>query len=162
MESIKKFKIYRLVSDNAHYLIWSLGVASVFGSLYFSEVEKLPPCNLCWWLRIFLYPVAFIMSVAIVRRDFKSSFYMTLSLAVPATLLSFYHSLLQWGIVKEANVLCSTTAAVPCDKPDFLFLGFITIPFLGFLTSLAILILSLIGVSRNPKKKIKPTLTLTA
>lgn len=149
MNYIKNLRLYKLIAANAHYLIWSLAVASIFGSLYFSEIEKLQPCNLCWWLRILLYPLAFIMTVAILRNDLKTSFYAVLSLAIPATFLSFYHSLLQWGVVKEANILCSATAAVPCDKPDFMWLGFITIPFLGFLTSMAIVILSLIGISGN-------------
>jgi disulfide bond formation protein DsbB len=89
------------------------------------------------------------MSVAIIRQDYKSAYYMVLSLSIPASLLSFYHSLLQWGVIKEAEVLCSSTAAVPCDKPDFLFLGFITIPFLGFVTSLAITLLSLLAIKQS-------------
>jgi disulfide bond formation protein DsbB len=149
LELIQNSKPYKLVADNAHYEIWALAVASIFGSLYFSEIKELPPCNLCWWLRILLYPIAFIMTVAIIRKSFHNIYYEVLALAIPATLLSFYQSLLQWGIVKEAQVLCSSTAAVPCDKPDFLFLGFITIPFLGFLTSLAITALCLIAIHKQ-------------
>jgi disulfide bond formation protein DsbB len=146
LELIQNSKPFKLVADNAHYEIWALAVASIFGSLYFSEIKELPPCNLCWWLRILLYPIAFIMTVAIIRKSFQNIYYEVLALAIPATLLSFYHSLLQWGVIKEAQVLCSSTAAVPCDKPDFLFLGFITIPFLGFLTSLGISALSFIAI----------------
>lgn len=141
--------LYKQLVNNIHYLVWTLGVASIFGSLYFSKIKDLQPCNLFWWLRILLYPIAFIMSVAIIRQDYKSAYYMVLSLSIPASLLSFYHSLLQWGVIKEAEVLCSSTAAVPCDKPDFLFLGFITIPFLGFVTSLAITLLSLLAIKNS-------------
>ena len=152
ISNIEKSKIYNSIVDNAHYAIWALGVGSIFGSLYFSEIKELPPCNLCWWLRILLYPIAFIMTVAIIRRKFDNIYYEVLALSIPASLLSFYHSLLQWGVVKEAQVLCSSAAAVPCDKPDFLYLGFITIPFLGFLTSIAITLLSLLAIRKANKQ----------
>lgn len=149
LNSVKQTKLYNLIVDNAHYEIWALAIASIFGSLYFSEIKELPPCNLCWWLRILLYPIAFIMTVAIIRKSFQNIYYEVLALSIPASLLSFYHSLLQWGIVKEAQVFCSSTAAVPCDKPDFLYFGFITIPFLGFVTSLTITLLSLLAIHKQ-------------
>ncbi len=123
------------------YVVWVIALGCVFGSLYFSEIVKLVPCTLCWWLRIFLYPIAFIMSVAIARKESRLAPYYVLPLAIPATILSFYHSLLQWGVIRETITVCSAQSAVPCDKPDFLLLGFITIPFLGFLSSITIVLL---------------------
>lgn len=151
IEKIINNKYFIIFNENIPYLIWGIGAISIFGSLYYSEVLKYEPCTLCWWLRILLYPVAIIMSVAILRKDQKNAYYYILTLAIPAVLLSFYHSLLQWGIIKEVNLLCSATAAVSCAKPDFMLLGFITIPFLGFLASIALVALSAIAIYTNKK-----------
>lgn len=142
---IKKF------INSVPYLVWLLSVSAIFGSLYFSEVAKLEPCTLCWYLRILLYPIFFISSVAILRHETKIMPYYVLPLAIPATLLSFYHSLLQWGLIQETNVLCSATANVACDQSSFTFFGFVTIPFLGFICSLLIVSLSLISLKTKDK-----------
>jgi disulfide bond formation protein DsbB len=97
MESIKKFKIYRLVSDNAHYLIWSLGVASVFGSLYFSEVMNFAPCVLCWYQRILMYPLALILLVGIWKKDKNVDSYV-LPFSILGFLIALYHNLLYYNI----------------------------------------------------------------
>lgn len=135
------------------YVVWGIALGCVFGSLYFSEIVKLVPCTLCWWLRIFLYPIAFIMSVAIARKESRLAPYYVLPLAIPATILSFYHSLLQWGVIRETITVCSAQSAVPCDKPDFLVLGFITIPFLGFVSSTCIVILSFLQLYLKKKNQ---------
>lgn len=106
-------------------------MGSIFGSLYFSEIEKLPPCLLCWWQRIFMYPIAFIMSVAILRKDTKAIYYV-MPLSIIGVIAAFYHSLLQWGVIKEDVLDCSVNAAVSCTDVQINWLGFITIPFMSF------------------------------
>jgi disulfide bond formation protein DsbB len=151
VKDILNTKYVKLFTNNIHYIIWFIAIGCLFGSLYFSEVVGLIPCTLCWWLRIFLYPLAFISSVAIVRKETNILPYYVLPLAIPATILSFYHSLLQWGVIKETITICSAQSAVPCDKPDFLFLGFVTLPFLGFISSIALVGLSFLQIYLQKK-----------
>lgn len=143
--------IKRITTDYLAYAIWLLSLSAVFGSLYFSEIAKLEPCTLCWYLRILLYPIFFISSVAILRKEQKLLPYYVLPLSIFGSLLSFYHSLLQWGVIKETVTLCSTTSNVTCDQSSFTFFGFITIPFLGFICSLMITILALWIAYKNKK-----------
>lgn len=125
-------KLFKIIDDNADYIIWGMATAGLFGSLYFSEVQKLPPCTLCWYQRILMYPLVAMFAVSILRKDRHVAYY-GLPLVAIGTIIAFYHSLLQWGIVKEDLINCSVNSAVSCAKVQINWLGFITIPFLSFL-----------------------------
>lgn len=137
-EKIKLNSIVKFVYSNADYGVWAIATLSLLGSLTFSEVLKYPVCMLCWWQRILMYPLAIMLTVAILRKESKSTAYYVLPFSILGMILGFYQSLLQWGIIKETVLNCTETANVPCDDPDFLLLGFITIPFLSFLAFSAI------------------------
>lgn len=122
------------------YGVWLIGIGSMFGSLYFSEVMKLPPCLLCWWQRVMMYPIAFIMSVAILRKDNKGIYY-ALPLAVTGWIMALYHSLLQWQIIKEDVLDCSVNAAVSCTDVQINLLGFINIPFMSLMAFSGVIML---------------------
>ena len=131
-------KLLTQVDTNySDYFVWFIGTASMFGSLYFSEVMKLQPCMLCWWQRIFMYPIAFIMSVAILRKDPKVMYYV-LPLSISGMIIAFYHTLLQWGVIRETIVDCSVNSAVSCTAVQINWFGFMTIPFMSFMGFLAI------------------------
>lgn len=133
------------VSTNAAYIVWGLATGSVLGSLYFSEVRQFIPCELCWWTRILMYPMAFIMSVALINKPqtyWRGYIY---ALAVPAVLLGGFHSLLQWGVISESVTSCSLKSVVSCADPEIMWFGFITIPFLGFITNIAIIVATMLS-----------------
>ncbi len=39
------------------------------GSLFYSEVKHLIPCDLCWYQRVCMYPLVAILAVGVLRRD---------------------------------------------------------------------------------------------
>ena len=51
------------------YAAWIMALMATAGSLFFSEVMELPPCILCWYQRIALFPLVLIIGVSIVLRD---------------------------------------------------------------------------------------------
>ena len=53
-------------------LATAIALVTTSGSLYFSEVANFPPCRLCWFQRIFAYPLALIFVVAMVRKRDRS------------------------------------------------------------------------------------------
>lgn len=126
MQSIIK----KLSSDYLRYSILFVSLAAVAGSLFFSEVMKLPPCVLCWYQRIFMYPIALLSIVGIVRQD-KSLPVNVLALSVPGLLISVYHNLLYWKILPESVAPC--TLGISCTTKFFEWFGFVTIPFLSLL-----------------------------
>lgn len=110
------------------YIAWVVSLFSTLGSLYFSEIMDLPPCLLCWYQRIFMYPLAFILFVGIWLKDTKLPYY-ALPLTAVGWLIAFYHTLLQWDIIPEASAPCRL--GVSCTTEYIELLGFITIPLMS-------------------------------
>lgn len=138
--------IYDNHAEYATYVIWLISWAGIFGSLYFSEISGFIPCELCWYQRILMYPLAVFSTVAIFRKEFSSIAYYVLPFTIIGTLMSFYHSLLQWGIITHNVLDCSEGAAVPCSDPEIMIFGFITIPFLAFLSFTALTVVSALTI----------------
>lgn len=150
-----KIEKYLNVADKyVDYWVWFVSVGATFGSLILSDIMDLPPCMLCWWQRIFMYPIAFIMSVAILRKD-NNGVYYVLPLALVGAVTAFYHSLLQWHVITETVVNCTANGNVSCADAEFSYLGFITIPFMSFISFAGILlgILIRIYLQRKASKK---------
>lgn len=127
MAKLKKYKKYFL------YTAWIQSLIAMFGSLYFSEIQKFPPCILCWYQRIFMYPLTILIAVGILRKD-KNIPYYVLPLSIIGTAIAFYHNLLYMNIIPESLAPCA--AGVSCTTKFIEFFGFVTIPFLslcGFL-----------------------------
>lgn len=54
---------------------WVIALVATLGSLYFSEVQQYPPCELCWVQRIFMYPLVLILLVGTLLKDTKVFIY---------------------------------------------------------------------------------------
>jgi disulfide bond formation protein DsbB len=110
------------------YLAWVLALVATVGSLFFSEVMLLPPCVLCWYQRIAMYPLVFILASGIIRRDFAMKYY-ALPLSLAGLAVSIYHNLLYYHIIPESIGPC--TAGISCTSRQIEWLGFISIPLLA-------------------------------
>ena len=110
------------------YLAWVIALAGVIGSLFFSEVMQLPPCVLCWYQRIALYPLVVIIGMGIVMRDGRMKYY-ALPIFLIGLAISVYHNLLYYKIIPENIAPCVT--GVPCTLRQIEWLGFITIPLMS-------------------------------
>lgn len=146
-------QVVEFIRTNGLYIVWGFGVGSVLGSLYFSEVRHFSPCELCWWTRILMYPMAIITTYLILFKVKLKWQGIILSFALPALLLGAFQSLLQWGVISESVTECSARSAVSCADPEIMWLGFITIPFLGFITNLAIIVVTLISDNKSKLSK---------
>lgn len=118
-----------MLKDKLPYIAWTQALVATFGSLYFSEVMKLPPCVLCWYQRILMYPIVLIGAVGIIRRDKALPAYV-LPLSIFGWLISIYHNLLYYKIIPESITPCQL--GVSCTTRQIEWLGFITIPLLSF------------------------------
>lgn len=123
------------------YVAWVQASIATFGSLYFSEVMKLQPCVLCWYQRIFMYPLALLLAVGIWRRNAEIHLY-ALPLACIGIGISIYHNLLYYGVIPESIQPC--TSGVSCTTRQIEWLGFITIPMMA-LTAFTIVIFGLLA-----------------
>lgn len=128
-------------------LAWIAAIIATLGSLYFSEVMHFIPCTLCWYQRIFMYPLAITLGVAVYRND-KGIYKYALPLSIIGLLIAGYHTLLQRIPYLQQFEMCTT--GVPCSKDYINWLGFITIPLLA-LIAFTIITVCLIICTRSKK-----------
>ncbi len=114
---------------------WLLASAATLGSMFFSEVMDLPPCSLCWYQRIFMFPLPIVLFMGMFPFDPKVARY-ALPLSVVGSLVAVYHTLLQWGIVPESMARCSQGAS--CADVSIAILGILSIPVLSLIAFLTI------------------------
>ena len=119
---------------------WLIAAVSTLGSLFFSEVMGLIPCVLCWYQRIFLFPLAIILLIGLFPLDKKVVNY-ALPLAIIGLLFTVYHSLLFFGVIPENLQPCSQ--GVSCTDDNMELFGFLPIPLLALIAFLMIIILLL-------------------
>ena len=132
-----------------HYIAWFHAAVATAGSLFFSEVMDLPPCVLCWYQRIAMYPLVIILSIAIVRRDRAIKVY-SLPFALGGLAIAVYHNLLYYEFISESILPC--TSGVSCTSRQLEWLGFITIPLLSLAAFLIVtLCLALGNLKENGK-----------
>lgn len=129
-------------------LSWIAAIFATLGSLYFSEVMHFIPCTLCWYQRIFMYPLAIILGIAVYRNDTEIYKYV-LPLSIIGLLISGYHTLLQKLPALTQFEMCTT--GVPCSKDYINWLGFITIPMLAF-AAFSIITVCMVIIARNGEK----------
>lgn len=125
-----------------------IAFVSSVGSLYFSEVVKFPPCALCWYQRLFMYPIAIIIAVGLWKKD-KNLSYFVLPFSVIGLIISVYHNLLYYGIISESLQPCSV--GVSCTEVQLELFGYVTIPLLSLVAFSTITILVFIHhkISKN-------------
>ena len=119
----------KIIRENALVIAWVTSLAAMAGSLYFSNVLHFPPCILCWYQRIAMYPLVAILAVGLMRKDRNVPYY-ALPLTIIGGLIAVFHNLLYYKILPESAAPC--TAGVSCTTKFIEYFGFITIPFLSF------------------------------
>lgn len=122
-------KVYTFIHSHiVKVVFWSALVASV-GSLIYSNIVGFPPCDLCWWQRILLYPQVLVAGIAILKKD-KSIIEYIFPMSVAGALIALYQSFIQWGFFSGSFLNC-TAAGGECAKVYVNEFGYITIPFMS-------------------------------
>ena len=127
---------------------WLVATVSTLGALFFGEVMQLPPCVLCWYQRIFMFPLVVLLPLGLFPFDRNVVRY-ALPLAVIGFLFAVFHLLLVGGVIPESIQPC--TQGVPCSETVIEWFGFVTIPLLSVLAFLTILALLIAAHFRSSK-----------
>ena len=144
-----------LTKIHIHYLIVFVSVMAVVGSLYigffgdpianlkdmvfFDSARTIPPCDLCWYQRMLIYPIAIISTISLKLKDKKFVYYI-LPFSILPILVASYHVYIQ----ETGSGIIPCEIGRPCSVKEFEYLGFITIPVLSLAVSLVITLLSLL------------------
>ncbi|QHA38674.1 disulfide bond formation protein B (plasmid) [Rossellomorea marisflavi] len=130
------------------YTAWLVSIIATLGSLYFSEIKGFVPCEMCWYQRIFMYPLVLILGIATFQNDLGLR-KIVLPMAIIGGTISVLHYLEQkvdgfGGIKPCAN-------GVPCNVQYINWFGFITIPFLA-LTAFTLITIFMLLSFKGTKK----------
>ena len=126
------------LGKHATVLACLVSLTAVVGSLFYSEIVGFEPCVLCWWQRVFLYPLVIIFGVAVWKKT-TSAFLYAVPLALAAALVSAYQSYVFFGGV---SLLSCTALEGACSKIYVMAFGYITLPLMSLTVSLYILLLA--------------------
>lgn len=125
--------------DRYREIGFAFATAATLGSLYLSNVLGWAPCRLCWFQRIFMYPLAVLFGVSLFfDREDVSEYILPLSLTGLA--IAVYHYIIQ-RVTQFQAAGCSITQ-VSCETKYTFYLEFVTIPVMASTAFLAILLVS--------------------
>lgn len=102
----------------------TVALAATAGSLWFSEAAHFPPCKLCWYQRIAMYPLVVVLGIAALRRDHAVRIY-GVAIAGIGLAISAWHNVIETFPDVDAGG-CDPTN--PCTIRWVEGLGFWTIP----------------------------------
>lgn len=136
----------KIPAEALAYGILLQAITATAGSLFFSEVMILPPCVLCWYQRIAMYPIVLLTAIGIMRND-RKLYISVLALSLPGLAISLYHNLLYWKILPESASPCML--GVSCTTKFFEWFGFLTIPLMALIAFTVITLLAFISLKKN-------------
>ena len=114
------------------FLAWFIALAASLGALFIGEIMGQTPCNLCWYQRAFMFPLAVILAVASFRGETSVSWY-----GLPLTTL---------GAAIEP---CGQDGP-SCSSADMTILGVLPLPYLSLVAFLSIALLLILARRRRP------------
>lgn len=121
---------------------WIVALVSTLGALFIGEVMGQAPCNLCWFQRAFMFPLAIILAIACYVSDAGAWRY-AVPVAAVGWLIALYHLLLYVGLIPAELEPCG--AGPSCSSANMLIFGVVPIPLLSilaFTTIVSLLVLA--------------------
>jgi disulfide bond formation protein DsbB len=133
------------ISDVAIPLGFAVALTTTLGSLYMSQIAKFPPCELCWFQRICMYPNVILFAVAWWRRDRDVRFYV-LPLVLIGICISTYHYLLE-RFPDSVSYACTNN--IPCETVWVWKFHFLSIPGMAWVGFALLATLSILARPRS-------------
>ncbi len=133
----------RISSASWLFNAWAVSVVATGGSLYLSEYLHFTPCSLCWYQRIFMYPLTILLGIASWRNQ-KHAVPYALPLVAFGAGFSVYHIAVQELPHGEDGPFCGP---VSCATDVLNAFGFLTVPMLA-LAAFAMIFASLMLARR--------------
>lgn len=130
------------------FCAWLIAATATLGALFFGEIVQVPTCALCWYQRIFMFPLTLILPLGLFPVDRRIA-RCGLVLAVPGGGLAVFHQLLVAGVIPESIKPCAR--GVPCSETVIEWFGFLTIPLLSVMAFSTIIALLLAAQLRSGK-----------
>ena len=120
---------------------WLVALVASLAALFLGEIVGQTPCNLCWFQRVFMFPLAVVLGIGC-HEDDRSVWRYALPLAVLGGLVAAYHSRLYGCALAPSLPPCGAEAS--CSRGDMLLAGVVPLPFLSLaaFTGIAVLLIT--------------------
>ncbi len=141
------FLMITTIRKNALYIAFAQSIVAFLGSMYFSNILMYPPCVLCWYQRICMFPLVLILGAGIILKE-KNIHAYVLPLALIGWTISLYHNLLYYKFIPDTLAPC--VSGVSCTTKFIEYFGFVTIPLLAFI-AFTVIIVSVIEFKKYQK-----------
>lgn len=119
------------------FTAWLIATVATLSALFLSEVMGVQPCVLCWYQRVFMFPLVFVLATGLLSSDTQVLRF-AFPLVAAGWLVAMFHLLLTRGFIPASASPC--TQGIPCSRIEVEWFGFITIPLLSVLAFSAIAI----------------------
>jgi disulfide bond formation protein DsbB len=145
----RRFASLRVAAQGTGPLLGGIvAVLATAASLWYSEGAHFPPCELCWYQRIAMYPLAVVLPIAAFRRDHGIRPY-GLALAGIGLAVSAWHNFIETFPHRDPGG-CDPTN--PCTIRWVEGLGFWTIPRMAALCFILIIVALLLDRPTAPEE----------
>ena len=135
-----------ITKDTALAGAWIIALASSLAVLYIGEVLAQAPCNLCWFQRAFMFPLAVVLGLGLWFEDHRVGRY-GLALALVGAAIALWHLGLYTGLLPERIQPCTATGP-SCNDDNQVVLG-LPIPLLSLVAFGLIAILSIFSLKEQ-------------
>ena len=120
------------------FAAWLVALGSTGGALFIGEVLGQAPCDLCWFQRAFMFPLAVVLGIAALRGDRAITLY-ALALTSFGGAIAAFHTLRYFDVIPEAIRPCTATGP-SCSGAGMVVVG-VPIPLLSLVAFAAIAVL---------------------
>jgi disulfide bond formation protein DsbB len=121
---------FSFVSRKALLVTFAVALLATIGSLIYSDVIGYDPCKLCWFQRIFMYPLVAIFAVALWKKHEWIKPY-GIVMSVIGAFIAAFHYLGQIGWNPLGLECLAIGYSSSCAKNFVLEFGYITIPMMA-------------------------------
>lgn len=119
--------VRKQITQNAQKLALIVSSTGMMGSLFMQFVVGWEPCELCWFQRIFMYPIPIILLHSIVEK--RNGLKIAFPLAIIGGIIAAYHYGVQF--FNLASVCQITSGTSECALKMYAPFGYITIPMMA-------------------------------
>ncbi|PIZ82952.1 hypothetical protein COX97_02165 [Candidatus Pacearchaeota archaeon CG_4_10_14_0_2_um_filter_05_32_18] len=132
------YNIRNFIQANSMLFAFLLVLGATVGSLIYSEIIGLPPCDLCWYQRAFVYSQVVILLVALIKKN-KEIFDYVAGLNVLGIIIAGYQYFMQ---MISYSGPCPVSGGIDCFAKDVLEFGYITLPLMSLTIFVLVIVLT--------------------
>ena len=141
-------RLVAFLAPKSYYLVFFLSFIAMLASLFLSEVVKFPPCVLCWYQRVAMYPQPILLYIAILRNERVLAPYLIVMNVIGGLVSTYHYSLHLFPNALPAG--CDpAVVGVSCIKGYSFYYGFMTFPYMA----LTVFLLNIVLLSMSYHKK---------